>query len=208
VSGRIRSLWKRATLRRTRYGDRHRAFRLLYAISDPWQMAAAPETHRFEQTNRIIEEEIGRSRTLLEIGCGEGHQTAHLVKIADAVHGVDVSRIAVTRARAAVPNATFGVADLLNCPRIPGGGKYDLVVACEVLYYLQDVEAAIAALNTLGRRCLVTYFQGEVPRLDVFLLRIPDVRSRLIERDGTTWKVAWWDAALAGLSPNREVSPS
>jgi len=160
---------------------------------DPWQMESPLERHRFEETNRIIEAEIGRSATLLEIGCGEGHQTAHLVRVADAVHGVDVSEIAVARARAAVPNATFGVADLLTCPQLAGGVQYDLVIACEVLYYIQDVPAALRALNALGRRRLVSYFQGEATRLDGYFSGVPGLRSHVIARDGTAWKIVWWE---------------
>lgn len=177
-----------------RYGDRHRAFRLLYAIGDPWQMASPQEAERFTATNRVIAEELGRSETLLEIGCGEGHQTRHLIELADRVHGVDVSEIAVARARAAVPSADFGVADLFTCSRRSGGEKYDLVVACEVLYYIQDIDAAIARLNELGRRCLVTYFFKEAPKLDSHVARIPGVRSRTIGRGVLSWTVAWWGA--------------
>jgi SAM-dependent methyltransferase len=203
VHQRIRAFWMRCMLRRTRYGDRHRAFELLYALRDPWQMKSARETHRFEAVNRIIEEEIGRSGTLLEIGCGEGHQTAYLVDVADCVQGVDISELAIARARRSVKNAKFDVADLFSCPRLAGGKKYDLVVACEILYYIRDVEAAIATLNALGRRCLVTYFQGEIPRLDGFLRRVPHTRSRMIGYEGTGWKVVWWssdDAEARALS--------
>jgi 2-polyprenyl-3-methyl-5-hydroxy-6-metoxy-1,4-benzoquinol methylase len=200
VNHRVKSLWIRWVFHGARYGVGRRAFEVLYAVSDPWRMTSAREKYRFEQTNRIIEEEIGRSRTLLEIGCGEGHQTAHLVKLADRVHAVDISKMAITRARAAVPRASFDVADLFTCPRLADGSKYDLAVACEILYYIEDVESALVKLNELGRHCLVTYFQRETAQLDPLLARVPGMQSRMIEHDGLGWKVVWWSSDVARTS--------
>lgn len=49
----------------------------------------------------------------------------------DQLYGLDVSE----RAGERLPSARFGVGEITALPwELPPGGKYDLVVACKVLY--------------------------------------------------------------------------
>jgi SAM-dependent methyltransferase len=49
---------------------------------------------------------------VLEVGCGAGRVTAHLVKLATNVHGIDISASMVDHCRRAFPQGDFRVADL------------------------------------------------------------------------------------------------
>jgi predicted TPR repeat methyltransferase len=49
---------------------------------------------------------------VLEVGCGAGRITGHLMTVADEVHGIDISASMIDYCRRAYPRGTFRVADL------------------------------------------------------------------------------------------------
>ncbi|MGH6645240.1 MAG: hypothetical protein ACRED3_21350, partial [Bradyrhizobium sp.] len=71
-----RRSWMKYALRGVGPNDNFERLDLAYSIEDPWNMNSPGEIARFEATNRIIEREFGRVGSLLELGCGKGHQTA------------------------------------------------------------------------------------------------------------------------------------
>lgn len=71
----------------------------------------------------------------LEAGCAEGHFTERLVGLADKVTALDISAVALARARRRAPSAHFQEADLLVWTP-PAGTRYDAIVLGDVLYYL------------------------------------------------------------------------
>jgi 2-polyprenyl-3-methyl-5-hydroxy-6-metoxy-1,4-benzoquinol methylase len=76
-------------------------------------------------------------KTLLELGCGEGHLTATVFRHARQITGIDISPIAISRASAlALPNATFRVANFRDVD-VAG---FDVIAAIECLYYLTASE--------------------------------------------------------------------
>ena len=98
------------------------------------------------------ERELGdRFGSLLEIGCGEGHQTEHLAALAGEITGLDVSEIAVERARKRLPDAEFRVGDIYAQPWIDERGRFELVTACEVIYYMSDIPRFLQTMDWLGR---------------------------------------------------------
>lgn len=190
----FRRIWMRLNLRNMRAG-KHLPLKRLYLLRDPWQMESEREQFRFRKLNEIITAQFGKVDALLEIGCGEGHQTAHLQQVCKTIYGVDISGLAVARARERVPNARLYVHGLLSCPDTLNDGKpFDLVVASEVLYYLRDDELPAAAekLRRLGRHCLVSYYEHEIARLDPYFAGMPGCQSQDIEYSGTRWRVRWW----------------
>lgn len=190
----FRRIWMRLHLRNIRKGQ-HLPLKRLYLLRDPWQMESDREQFRFRAMNDIITGQFGRLGTLLEMGCGEGHQTSHLQNVCKHIYGVDISGLAVARAKERVPQANLSVHDLLSCPETLNGGKaFDLVVASEVLYYLKDDEmpAAVAKLKRLGKNCLVSYYDREIERLDGYFAPIPGCQSKDLEFSGTKWRVRWW----------------
>jgi trans-aconitate methyltransferase len=158
----------------------------------PTEPTSPTEQARFDRTNAIIEREFGHVGDLLELGCGEGHQSAYLARVADHVHGLDVSAKAVERARLRVPQARFEATDLFGQPWTPDGGRFDLVTACEVLYYMSDIDRTLARMSELGRGCLVTAFAPAARRVGPHLERIDGLRKDWFWHGGTVWLAAWW----------------
>ena len=154
----MRKAWRRIAMRNLSGSDNHTQLDRLYAMPDPWQMTSAKEQFRFEATNAILSAKVGHVGTILEVGCGEGHQSQHLAGLCDQLYGIDVSARAVERARNRVPTARIDVGTLPVVPRTPPGGRFDIVVACEVLYHMSDVPGAVNAISELGDACLVTFF--------------------------------------------------
>jgi SAM-dependent methyltransferase len=188
----LRRTWMKYALRGVGPNDNFERLDLAYSIEDPWNMDSPGEAARFEATNRIIAREFGELGSVLELGCGEGHQSAWLARVATRVDGVDVSDKAVERARQRVPGGTFAAADIFSQPWADSVPRFDLVTACEVLYYLSDVERTLARMSQLGRHCLVTIFAPAARRVGPHLERIPGLRKDWIWHGGTVWLVCWW----------------
>lgn len=109
-------------------------FNLYYANPDPWHISHA----RFRDTvlRRRLTPFI-RGKSVLELGCGEGHLTQAVFSTAQSVVGVDISDLAIARARSlSLPNARFEEADFLQ---ISFQG-YDVIAAIECIYYLSHQE--------------------------------------------------------------------
>ncbi len=172
--------------------DNHRQLDRLYAMADPWQMESAKEQFRFEMTNALVLAKVGRVGTILEIGCGEGHQSQHLATQCDRLYGLDVSPRAVERARKRVPTALFDVGTLPEVPRTPPGGRFDLVVACEVLYYMSDIPGAVNSMTELGDACLVTFFGPSAGLVAKHVDRLPGVERGWFFHDPYAWLWAFW----------------
>jgi cyclopropane fatty-acyl-phospholipid synthase-like methyltransferase len=187
-----RRTWMKYALRGVGPNDNFERLELAYTIEDPWNMDSPGEIARFEATNRIIKREFGHVQSLLEIGCGEGHQSRYLAEAADQLHGLDVSEKAVERARARVPDGQFAAADLFSQPWQQSTPRFDLVTACEVLYYMSDVERTLARMSELGRHCLVTIFAPAARRVGPHLERIEGLQKDWIWHGGTVWLVCWW----------------
>ena len=109
----------------------------------------------------------------------------------DELVGIDVSGRAIERARARCPKAQFLAGDSFT-PALGGHRPFDLVVACEVLYYVKDVTAELERLRQLGRACLVTYYARPAETLDPYVLSIPGVESTVVHYGDSRWTVAWW----------------
>jgi SAM-dependent methyltransferase len=86
---------------------------------------------------------------VLEVGCGVGAQTVHLVARSPDAHltAVDVSEASLEQARARVgPGVEFRRADLFTLD-----GEYDHLFVCFVLEHLPEPEKALTHLKTLLR---------------------------------------------------------
>lgn len=187
-----RRLWMKYALRGVGGADNFERLDLAYSVEDPWNMESALERARFEATNRVIERAFGRVGSVLELGCGEGHQTAYLARLSDRQYGVDVSAQAVERAKKRLPQAEFAATDIFGQPWGGERHRFDLVTACEVLYYLREPEKTLARMRHLGRCGLVTFFAPACGRIGPHLDAMPDVRKDWIWHGGTAWLVGWW----------------
>jgi SAM-dependent methyltransferase len=109
-------------------------FNLFYATPDPWHISHA----RFRDTvlRRRLTPFI-RGKSVLELGCGEGYLTQAIFSKARSVVGVDISDVAIARAKSLnLPNARFECADFLQT----SFEGYDIITAIECIYYLSHRE--------------------------------------------------------------------
>lgn len=187
-----RRAWMKYAMRGVGGADNYERLELAYRLGDPWNMDSGVEQARFAATNALVERAFGRVGSLLEVGCGEGHQTLALRELADEVHGIDVSPTAIERARERVPGAHFAAADIDHQPWGDEAGRFDLVVACEVLYYIRDIPATLARMSHLGQACMVTFFAPAVGRVGPHLEDIPGLQKDWIHHEGVTWLACWW----------------
>jgi SAM-dependent methyltransferase len=105
-------------------------FNNYYATPDPWRISRA----RFRDTvlRRCLTRFI-RNKSVLELGCGEGHLTQAILGKARSVVGIDISDVAIARAKSLnLRNATFESDDLLRT----SFEGYDVIAAIECIYYL------------------------------------------------------------------------
>lgn len=187
-----RRLWMKYALRGVGGADNFERLDLAYSVEDPWNMESALERARFEATNRVIERAFGRVGSVLELGCGEGHQTEYLARVSDRQYGVDVSAQAVERAKKRMPQAEFAATDIFGQPWGAERHRFDLVTACEVLYYLSEPEKTLAQMRHLGRCGLVTFFAPACGRIGPHLDAMQGVHKDWIWHGGTAWLVGWW----------------
>jgi 2-polyprenyl-3-methyl-5-hydroxy-6-metoxy-1,4-benzoquinol methylase len=203
VRDELRRRWLRVTLKRAEAADAHRRIDLAYTIRDPWGMATDREQHRFAECNRIVRENLmspgQRVGRMLEIGCGEGHQSEHLVTLCDELVGLDVSAHAILRARQRVPRATFASGDLFHQPWSNDTDRFDIATAFEVLIMVKDIPATLERMDRLAPMAIVSWLNSDRDYVE------PRVRAHgfdgtaAIRHDDTSWTVAWWRRKLGPL---------
>jgi 2-polyprenyl-3-methyl-5-hydroxy-6-metoxy-1,4-benzoquinol methylase len=117
-------------------------FNQFYAAPDPWRISRA--RFRDRMLRRCVSPFIA-GKSLLELGCGEGHLTQAVFNTAKNITGIDLSQVAIQRAKALdLSNATFASADFLGV----SFAGYDIIAAIECLYYLtpEDQETFFAKI--------------------------------------------------------------
>lgn len=82
---------------------------------------------------------------ILDIGCHDGHITAMFKKHGNDVHAIDISSMAVKRARERGIKAIQG--DFLN--KAIGEGSFDIVVAGETIEHVFDTDAFLDKIRML-----------------------------------------------------------
>lgn len=101
---------------------------------DPW--GASILGLRDRSLQRLLSPYVA-GRAILELGCGEGHHAATLLKDSRRVVGVDISAVAISRAaNRGLANAEFVVSDFMSV----SFENYDVVTAIECVYYLSRSE--------------------------------------------------------------------
>ena len=191
LADKLKKTWMRLVLRGVHYSDNYKKLNAFYLVDDPWRMSDPSEIYRFTETNRLIIENFGRVDTLLEIGCGEGHQSLYLRQVCDRMIGLDVSARAVERARSRCPQDEFLIGDIFS-KEVDDLTPFDLVVANEVLYSMIDTPEVLQRMQKLSRNNFVTYHSGQMANLDPQVLSLSGVNSEIIEFKDTRWRATWW----------------
>jgi SAM-dependent methyltransferase len=164
-----------------------------------WRKMAAPR-FRMETLQRLIAER--RPESLVDLGCGNGQLlrevAGHHPRI--TLMGLDLSASQIEANRHAHPGIAWTVADLSN-PLPPGTGikgRFDVVVAAEIIEHMGDAEALLAnALRLVrpGGRLLLSTQSGPVGETE---RRVGHIRHftaaemrALLERSGWTPVRVW-----------------
>jgi 2-polyprenyl-3-methyl-5-hydroxy-6-metoxy-1,4-benzoquinol methylase len=120
-------------------------FNRYYATPDPWGVSRAAFR------DRVLRQRLTRSirnKSVLELGCGEGHLTQAIFCKARSVMAVDISGVAIARAKSLnLRNASFETADLLET----SFAGHDVIAALECIYYLSHSEQG-AFLERVARQ--------------------------------------------------------
>lgn len=112
------------------------------------------------QTYAYVVEACGeiRGKHVLDCGFGTGELARILDLLGGAVDAIDLVHHRIPRLREATPSVYWNNADLANWTLPPAATKYDLIVACEVLQYV-DFDRVVAnlvdALDNGGRLMIV-----------------------------------------------------
>jgi 2-polyprenyl-6-hydroxyphenyl methylase/3-demethylubiquinone-9 3-methyltransferase len=109
------------------------------------------------------------ARTVLDLGCGNGALTAVLAAAGYEVTGCDSSRSGIDQARGRLPGTALFLHDLGADLPIDHVGRYDAVVAAEVIEHLllprKVMRIAMTALKPGGTFVATTPYHGYVKNL-------------------------------------------
>ena len=97
---------------------------------------------------------------VLDAGCGEGEDIARLIHaLPDQVEGFDIDERCVKLASHRFPDARFRVDDI--CRSSYETGRFDLVLALEVLEHLEEPDVALCELSRITRRDIIVSVPNE-----------------------------------------------
>jgi len=191
--GAFGALWRKVMLRGSAFTSAYRKLHLLYAVKDPWNMASKREQDRFAATNAQLAAISDRYDSILELGCGEGHQSEYLSQLTERFYGIDLSSKAIERARSRCPSLTFAAAMVEQSAELFPDVHFDLICACEVLYYASDITDVLPALMARTDRLYVSNYK---PRSDHLLSHFEGPGWRRLEdivADETVWECFLWE---------------
>jgi 2-polyprenyl-3-methyl-5-hydroxy-6-metoxy-1,4-benzoquinol methylase len=129
-----------------------------------WETAEVPEAHKYlvSPTLNVLRER--GSRTVLDIGCGNGALSALLQSRNYMVVGCDASATGIALARRTHPKVDFFEHDISNPLPASFAGAFDAVVSLEVVEHLllprRLVERANSALRPGGVLIMSTPYHG------------------------------------------------
>lgn len=160
-------------------------------------------------------------KSILEIGCGTGKNTAFLVQVGARVHALDFSEGMIEKAREKVKteNVEFSVADLTQ--RWPCESEtYDLIICNLVLEHIEDLSfifsEAFRVLEKTGKFLInelhpFRQYEGKKARFDAgegvteipaFVHNISDFVNTASDRGLTLIKLnEWWHEKDQGKPP-------
>lgn len=147
----ILELWSDVTWsQRAAEADLERIYR---DAEDPWDYASSPEEvdRHARALEMVVEAASGRSVQALEVGCSEGLLTKRLAVVCDSVLAVDVSAVALDRARRRCANEANVRFRRWRLPSTPLPGRFDVVVCLDTLVCLPPLRRrrAIATLSEM-----------------------------------------------------------
>ena len=89
-------------------------------------------------------------RNVLDLGCGKGGFVSLLKQIGyDKYTGIDLSTVALEKAKMDHPDCNFIKGDIHGAQNILKGSKWDLILICDVLEHSPDPKKLISDANKL-----------------------------------------------------------
>jgi len=129
-----------------------------------------------------------RPARILDIGCAFGKFLSSLDPKWGRF-GTDVSRFAVDQAAAAVPGATFAVADI---DKIPFPGPFDVITAFDVIEHIPSLEAVAATVQgLLGPKGVFVFVVPVYDGVTGPVIRMLDKDETDVHKDSRDVWLAW-----------------
>lgn len=163
-------------------------------MSDPWDMASRREQHRFSKTNEMLKQRGAPFSTILELGCGEGHQSQQLGELGEKLYGVDVSEVAIKRAKDRYPRGEFYAQSLEHIDGPLADLRFSLTTACEVLYYVKDPRSIIEDLTKRSDRIFVSNYLPRSEKIRHYFEDEGWERMDEIRFEDIRWECFFWSA--------------
>jgi len=185
-------LFRKAMLKRAAFSGSYGKLKLLYSLEDPWEMASQREQHRFRLSNEQLTAISPRYASLLEIGCGEGHQSEYLAQLADQMFGMDISPKAVARAENRCPEGHFRIGRIEDVATIFPSQRFSLITACEVLYYTKNIPNALSILKPRTDVLYVSNFETRAAQMRHHFAGPGWQVLPPIQFGDTTWECYFW----------------
>jgi SAM-dependent methyltransferase len=127
-----------------------------------------------QQLIHIIKKHTPNTKTLLDVGCGDGTYTVALMRGIGAkkAMGFDPAEKPIRFAKRHIPKdlkgkMTFIVADILNTSSFITPGSFDVVVVRGVLHHLENPVPAIAELSKVAEHLYILEPNGYNPVLKI-----------------------------------------
>jgi 2-polyprenyl-3-methyl-5-hydroxy-6-metoxy-1,4-benzoquinol methylase len=129
-------------------------FNQFFQKADPWNLSGNVEQARYKLVlSYILKSFSPHQSSILELGCAEGNFTEHLSKVGYKSTSVDISDIAIERARQKKLNNTdFICSEMVEYLSANDISGFNLILLLESFYYLSDLAREIL-LSNLKEKC-------------------------------------------------------
>lgn len=153
-----------------------------------WHHAGPVDIHGHVARPVVMQLDRFDARTVLDLGCGNGWLTAALARCGFDVTGMDSSESGIAIARHSHPDVPFVLDDAMQAPAPERRGRYDAVVAVEVVDHVaqprQLLRQARQLLRPGGLLLVTTPYHGYLKNLGLALSNRFDLRLQALEDHG------------------------
>jgi cyclopropane fatty-acyl-phospholipid synthase-like methyltransferase len=157
--------------------------------ADPWNTWTAPDEvlKRKAILHALPAHRIGR---LLELGAGNGSNSAALVSQALRLHATEATQEGTALVAKAIAGANRACAMQLVVPAPPPAASYDAIVIAELMYYLSEKDMATLARQVASRLRLggtLVLAHHRIAFYD-FVQHADGIHSRFLAATGLQWR--------------------
>lgn len=172
-------------MKKLKFGTKDYFDKLYNNSEEPWGFSfRVAQQYRYNAYLQTLKQfsDNDKYSSVLDIGCSQGQFTAMLQGIASNISAIDISEMAIQRAKEKYDDCKKIRFEVGSLPSLKyGNEQFDLVLALEVLYYLEK-EERIKALKEIKRVMkkdgflLISVNIGKVPyfKIDEFYNLIND----------------------------------